>query len=56
MYSKLADYKSGDILLVSGYVYWECNYVYQSSNYQYQSYYKVYMVEVTDVYKNLYGK
>jgi hypothetical protein len=56
MFPKLADYKSGDILLVSGFVYWECNYVYQSSNYQYQSYYKVYMCEVTDVYKNLYGK
>jgi hypothetical protein len=56
MFPKLKDYKSGDILLVSGYVYWECNFVYQSSNYQYQTYYKVYMVEVTDVYKNLYGK
>ena len=52
----MGQYVKGDVLLVSGYVYWECNYVYQSSNYQYQSYYKVYMVEVTDVYKNLYGK
>jgi hypothetical protein len=56
MFPKFADYKSGDVLQVSGSVYWECNYLYQSSNYSYQSYYKVYMIQVTDVTKNLYGK
>ena len=56
MFPKLADYKSGDILEVSGFVYWECNYLYQSSNYSYQQYYKVFMIQVTDVEKNLFGK
>ena len=56
MWPKFTDYKSGDVLLVSGRVFWECNYVYQSSNTSYQSYYKVYMVQVTDVTVNLYGK
>ena len=56
MFPRLAESKSGDVLLVSGHVFWECNYLYQQSNYQYQSYYKVYMVQVTDVHVNLYGK
>ena len=56
MASKFDEYKSGDILLVSGHVYWECNYLYQSSNYSYQSPYKVYMIQVTDVSVDLYGK
>jgi len=56
MFPKFTDYKSGDILLVSGHVYWECNYLYQSSNYNYQTYYKVYMIQVTDVKIDLYGK
>jgi hypothetical protein len=56
MFPKFKDYKSGDVLLVSGLVYWECNYLYQSSNYSYGSYYKVYMIQVTDVTVDLYGK
>jgi hypothetical protein len=56
MFPKFTDYKSGDVLQVSGHVYWECNYLYQSSNYSYQSYYKVYMIQVTDVTVDLYGK
>jgi|WetSurMetagenome_2_1015567.scaffolds.fasta_scaffold30744_3 hypothetical protein len=58
MFPKLAKAKSGDVLLVSGQVYWNCNYVYQSSNstYSYQSMYKVYDVQVTDMTINLYGK
>jgi hypothetical protein len=56
MFPKLTDYKSGDILLVSGSVYWECNYLYQASNYTYQPLYKVYMIEAANVYINLYGK
>jgi hypothetical protein len=56
MFPKFKDYKSGDVLLVSGSAYWECNYLYQSSNYSYQTYYKVYMIQVTDVTVDLYGK
>lgn len=56
MFPRLKDYKSGDVLLVSGHTYWECNYLYQSSNYSYQTYYKVYMIQVTDVTVDLYGK
>jgi hypothetical protein len=57
MFPKLADFKSGDVLLVSGSAYWECNYLYQSSNSSYQqSPYKVYMIQVTDVTVDLYGK
>lgn len=56
MFPKFTDFKSGDLLLVSGLVYWDCNYLYQSSNYSYQSYYKVYQVQVTDVEKSPYGK
>jgi hypothetical protein len=56
MFPKMVDYKPGDVLLVSGHAYWECNYLYQSSNYQYGSPYKVYMIYVTDVYADLYGK
>jgi hypothetical protein len=54
--SKMTDYKSGDELLVSGHCYWECNYLYQAGNSSYGSYYKAYVVEVTDVYMDLYGK
>lgn len=54
---ELKKYESGAYLLVSGHVFWECNYVMRASNNPYySSYYKAYMVEVTDVYENLYGK
>lgn len=56
MFPKLTDYKSGDVLQVSGSVYWECNFLYQSSNSSYQTYQKVYQIQVTDVTVNLYGK
>jgi hypothetical protein len=56
MFPKLKGYKSGDILMVTGQVFWECNYLSQSSNYAYQSYYKVYMIMVSDVEEDLYGK
>lgn len=55
MFPKFKDYKSGDVLLVSGHAYWECNFLYQSSNYSY-GLSKVYMVQVTDVTVDLYGK
>ena len=56
MFPNLADAKSGDILQISGHVYWDCNYVYQSSNSPYQSPYKVYQCQVTALLLNLYGK
>jgi hypothetical protein len=57
MFPKLADVKSGDILLVSGNAYWECNFLYQQSNYSYySSAYKVFQIQVTDVVADLYGK
>ena len=58
MISNLADAKSGDVLKVSGHVYWDCNYVYQASNssYSYSSYQKIYQVQVTDLSLDLYGK
>jgi hypothetical protein len=56
MFPKLADAKSGDILLLSGHVYWDCNYVYQSSNSSYQSMYQGYNIEATDLSLDLYGK
>jgi hypothetical protein len=56
MFPKLAEAKSGDPLLVSGHVYWDCNYVSQSSNSPYQSYQKIYNCQVTDLTVDLYGK
>jgi hypothetical protein len=56
MFPKLSEYKTGDELLVSGHAYWNCSYVSQSSNSSYGSMYKIYDVEVTNVYMNLYGK
>lgn len=56
MFSKLGDAKTGDILLVSGPVYWDCSYIYQTSNSSYQSLYKSYNIQVTDLTLDLYGK
>jgi hypothetical protein len=56
MFPKLVDAKSGDILLVSGHVYWDCNFVYQSSNSNYQSMYQAFQVQATDLSLDLYGK
>lgn len=57
MFPRLKDSKSGDILLVSGYAYWECNFLYQASNYSYMtSPVKIYQIQVTDVVSDLYGK
>ena len=55
MVPNLANAKSGDILLVSGHVYWDCNYVYQSSNASYQMPPRYY-VQVTGLTLDLYGK
>jgi hypothetical protein len=57
MYTKVKNYKSGDQLVVSGNVYWDCNYVWQSSNQSYQtSLYKQYNIHVTNVFLDMYGK
>lgn len=50
-------YENGSYLLVSGSVYWECNYLMRASNNPYySSYYKAFMIDVTEVYEDLYGK
>jgi len=51
-----ANYKYGEVIQVSGHVYWDCNYLYQASNSSYQTYMKQYLIQVTDVTLNLYGK
>jgi len=56
MFPSLKDVNSGDVLLVSGDVFWECNYLYQTSQYSYQTYYKVYMIQVSQVGLDVYGK
>ena len=56
MLPKLANAKSGDILLVSGHAYWDCNYVQQASNSSYQSLGQVYQFQATDLSIDLYGK
>jgi hypothetical protein len=56
MFPKLANYKSGDILNVTGSVFWDCNYVMQASSSAYGSYYKVYQIHGTDISINPYGK
>jgi len=53
----LKNFKSGDELMVSGNVYWDCNYVMQASSGSYQAYsYRSYVIHVTDIYMDMYGK
>ena len=55
--SKLVNVKSGEELMVFGYVYWDCNFVMQQSGSYYQpSYYRAYNIYVTDIYVDMYGK
>lgn len=56
MYPIYSTLKSGDQVLISGDVYWECNYLYSASNYSYQMYYKVYQIQVKELKTYLYGK
>jgi hypothetical protein len=56
MYPNLKDAKQGDVLLVSGHVYWNCNYVYQASNSSYMSSYQAFDCQVTNLTLDLYGK
>jgi len=53
---KLANFKSGDVLVVSGNVYWDCNYVWNSSNSGQSSYYRSFNIDVKDIFMNMYGK
>lgn len=55
-FPKMTEFKSGDELVMSGHAYWECNYLYQAGNSTYGSYYKVYNIQVTNLYIDLYGK
>jgi len=56
MYPVFKTMKSGDQILITGDVFWECNYLYSASNYSYQMYYKVYQINVTEMKAHLYGK
>ena len=56
--SKLEGFNSGEELVVTGNYYWDCNYVSQASNYSYSAYntYRSYVIYVTDIFKDMYGK
>ena len=55
--SKLENFKNGEELVVTGNYYWDCNYVQQvNSNSYYSSIQRSYVIYVTDIYKNMYGK
>jgi hypothetical protein len=56
MMSTLSKFKSGDQLLLSGDVFYECNYLLNAGNNPYYAQYKVYMVQVTEVEEDLYRK
>jgi hypothetical protein len=56
MMSTLSKYKSGNLLLLTGKVYYECNYLLNSGSNPYSASYKVYQVNVTEVKEDLYGK
>lgn len=56
MYPNLKDAKQGDVMLISGHVYYDCNYVNQVSNSSYMSYYQGFQIQVTSLGFDLYGK
>jgi hypothetical protein len=56
MMSTLSKFRSGDMVLLSGKAYYECNYVMNAGNNPYYAQYKVYLVQVTEVKEDLYGK
>ena len=55
MYSKYKSINSDDQLLISGFLYWECNFLMNSSSSSYYNY-KVYNIDVTLLEPYLYGK
>jgi hypothetical protein len=56
MMETLSKFRSGQLLLLSGKAYYDCNYVLNASDNPYYAQYKVYMVEVTEIKEDLYGK
>ena len=57
MMDKLTKFTNGDIVLIDGEAYYECNYMQQASNSPYYSgMYQAYMITVFDVREDLYGK
>ncbi len=52
----LKKFDNGAYLLVDGHIYWECNYLMRASNNPYYQTYRTYMIYVTDMYEDLYGK
>ena len=54
--SKLSNLRSGEELVITGSVYWDCNYVMQQSQYSYQVGMRAYNIYVTDIFRNMYGK
>jgi hypothetical protein len=48
--------KTGDQVIISGNVFWDCTYLMNSSSSYYSMYYKVYNIQVTKMEVNLYGK
>ena len=53
--STLENFRSGEELMITGSVYWDCNYVMQASNYSYGYQTRAYNIYVTNLYKNMYG-
>jgi hypothetical protein len=56
MMETLSHFRSGQLLLLSGKVYYECNYLLNAGSNPYYAQYKVYMVQVTEIKEDLYGK
>lgn len=56
MAPKLVDISYGDIMLVTGSVYYDCQSLSQQSNSVYQSIQRYYQIEVDDLTLDLYGK
>ena len=55
--TELKKYKTGEILVVKGHYYWDCNFVMQqSSSYGYGYGGRSYNIYVDSVYVNMYGK
>jgi hypothetical protein len=56
MATKLVDAQNGDIMLLTGDVYYDCTSVYQSSSGYNQSLVQYYQIQVTDLELDMYGK
>jgi len=53
---ELAKHKWGDVLMVVGNVYWDCNHVMQESNNPFSTYANAYEIYVTEIRVNMYGE